>query len=240
MLNDCLEVNEHGYIQDLKIRMRGGLGTSSLIKYIFDWSKKIELSHTKYISVKLHKPETVTKIAFTLGHLRRGSEAIRDVVDYTIFDYLVNEYKGFTYGTADNPVKLTNSTLRTYIKDLYNFAKAFTGSNSLVLVVSPSVKKLLLSNFKDFEIFNKRALTPVQNGRIGTLLGFDVYCSTNLYTRNNTTCMFAISKDFLTYGDDLQVLDQLRDEYFTTIIAKYIYGHRIDNPHGCVKLFVEV
>ena len=245
MLNDFLDINEHGLVRDLyslEVRMRGGLGRNSLIKNIFDWCKDVDLKYVVYTCVNLYNAKEIRKLSFIRSYLQRNSEIIRDAVDSEVFNLITNDYKGFTYGTKDNPIKLTDKSIKRYLVDLYVFAQSLTGSNNLVLVVPPKVKTLLLRNFKDFEIFNKYTPSPIQNGYIGRLQGFEVYCSTNLFTNNNTTCMLAMSRDFLKYGDAVQVLDQKyhEDINLTQIIAKYKWGFKVENPHGCVTMFVEV
>jgi hypothetical protein len=244
MLNDHFEVNEYGIIQDvseLEIRMRGGLGRKSLIKSIFNWSKDIELNQVKYTSVNLFNATSITKVSFTLDYLCRKSEVIRDAVDSHMFSVIINDLKGFRYGKVDNPIKLTDKSVIEYLINFHVFTKALTGSNSLVLVVPPKVKKMLLNNFKNFEICNKNISSPIQNGYIGRVLGIEVYCTTNLFERNNTTCILAMSKDFMEYSDTVQVLGQQYDPEtnLTSIVAKYQYGYRVKNPHGCVTMFVE-
>lgn len=105
-------------------------------------------------------------------------------------------------------------------------------------VIPPAVKKDMLgiSNYISTDFVTGK---PVENGKIGSLYGVDIFVSTNLATAGSETTCLLMHKDALVLAEQLgvRVQTQYKQEYLADLMtADTLYGVQTYRPEGGVTL----
>ena len=112
------------------------------------------------------------------------------------------------------------------------------------LVIPPSVRNTLMGvdRYNSSDFVDGR---PVQNGRIGSLYGVDVYISTNCKTHDGTnkdgTVMLLLQKDAFVFAEQMGVRTQTqyKQEYLGDLFtADTLYGVKALRPENAVAVLV--
>lgn len=112
------------------------------------------------------------------------------------------------------------------------------------LVIPPSVRNTLMGvdRYNSSDFVDGR---PVQNGRIGSLYGVDVYVSTNCKSHDGTnkdgTVMLLLQKDAFVFAEQMGVRSQTqyKQEYLGDLFtADTLYGVKALRPENAIAVLV--
>ena len=112
-----------------------------------------------------------------------------------------------------------------------------------VFVIPPAVKNAMLgiSNYISSDFVTGK---PVENGKIGSLYGVDIFVSTNLPTVNtDEKGALLMHKDALVFAEQVgvRVQTQYKQEYLADLMtADTLYGVETYRPEAGVKLFCAI
>lgn len=110
-------------------------------------------------------------------------------------------------------------------------------------VIPPAVKNAMLgiSNYISTDFVTGR---PVENGKIGSLYGVDIFVSTNLPTVNtDEKAALLMHKDAMVFAEQVgvRVQTQYKQEYLADLMtADTLYGVETYRPEAGVALFCQV
>ncbi len=198
----------------------------------------ITIAQQKYFAFKVDDIDKAQQDINVLeGYTKRAAIAIRNKKDQHIhaIGYANVDASNIT-GTSGSPITLSTSNIYGYIVDM---GKQMDDQNCPMdgrhLVVNPSTKALLLKS-DEFTRATSLGDDVIQNGKIGSVGGFTVHCSTNLNASGGNTPLLALTKDFITYADQVVDVENVRpyDMFANAVKGLYVYqAHVLSNHDGC-------
>lgn len=163
------------------------------------------------------------------GYNKRAAMAIRNVIDQNLHAQYANVDSGNVIGSSSAPITLTKDNIYGYIVDMGKLMDDDNvPSDDRHLVIDPTRKALLLKS-TEFLRATDMGDKVVENGKVGKVGGFTVHCSTNLNSASSNRPILALTKDLISYANQVSKVKHVQpSEKFTEgVKGLYVWGSKI-------------
>lgn len=162
------------------------------------------------------------------GYTKRAADAIKRTVDQHLHAQYANVDSGNVIGTSSAPVTLTKDNIYFYCTELRRLMKDDNAQGEMHLVVDPTREALML-NAPEFVRATGLGDRVVQDGEIGTIAGFRVHVSTNLNSSSSNRPILALTRDLISFADQLSKVEMARPtkQFVDVFKGLYVYGSKI-------------
>lgn len=188
------------------------------------------IDQQKYFAFKvddLDKAQADVKILE--GYTTRAAQAIKEVVDQHLHSHYADAPAASIIGSSTTPIALTGSTIYYFITQLsQKLDEGNCPTDGRQLVISPAFKTMLL-NAPEFLRSTGLGDRIVESGKIGVIGNFDVHVSTNLNTANGNTPLLALTKDFVSFAQQVSKVEPVDpyDQFGKGVKGLYLYGSKV-------------
>lgn len=163
------------------------------------------------------------------GYSRQAADAIRRTVDQHLHAQHANVDSGNILGSSSAPITLTKDNIYFYTTELGRLMDDDNvPAEGRHLVVDPRRKALYL-NSPEFVRATGLGDRVVQNGVIGECGGFQIHVSTNLNSTSGNRPLLALTKDLISYADQMNKVEHVRpsNQFVDKVKGLYVYGSKI-------------
>lgn len=170
--------------------------------------------------------------------MRQAASTLADVADRYV-------YSLYTEADSDNKISVTKLTTDNVVDTLLSARKLLlkNGVNSNIptsLEVSPDVAAILL---KTKILTTNENRDAVDNGSLGSFIGFDVYVSPNIATdeTGNFKC-FARTKRAISFAEQVNEVEAYRPEsrFADALKGLHLYGAKVVYPEEFILLDIGI
>ncbi len=163
------------------------------------------------------------------GYSARAADAITRVTDQSI--HAVG-YAGVAsanvIGSSGSPVTLTKDNIYSYIVEMGRRMDESNVKGARSLVVDPRFNALLVKS-PEFTRATGLGDKVVTNGRVGTVLDFDVHMSTNLNSVSGNRPILALTKDLISHASQISKVEHVRptNKFVDAVKGLYVWGSKV-------------
>lgn len=167
-------------------------------------------------------------ISIMNGYTARAADAIQRTVDQHIHANYANVDAGNIIGSSAAPITLTKDNVYFYCTELRRIMKDDNVTGEMHLVVDPTREALML-NAPEFVRATGLGDKTVQDGEIGRIAGFRVHCSTNLNSASGNRPILALTRDLISFADQLSKTEMVRptNQFVDVFKGLYVYGSKV-------------
>jgi hypothetical protein len=162
------------------------------------------------------------------GYTKRAADAIARTVDQHLHAQYANVDSGNILGSSSAPITLTKDNIYFYCTELRRLMKDDNATGEINLVVDPTREALML-NSPEFVRATGLGDRVVQDGEIGRIAGMRVHCSTNLNSSSGNRPILALTKDLISFADQLAKVEMVRPsgQFVDVFKGLYVYGSKV-------------
>lgn len=191
----------------------------------------LTIDQQKYFAFKVDDMDKAqSDIKILEGYSSRAAVAIRDVVDTRLLSHYADTPTANREGSDGSPITLSKSNIYEYVSALSKrMDDANAPEDGRNLVGNPLFKQIL-QNCPEFLRDTSLGDKVVQNGRIGSILGFSVHCTTNLpTTASGHFPILGLTRDFISFASQIQKVESVRpyDMFADAVKGLYLYGSKV-------------
>ncbi len=161
--------------------------------------------------------------------MKQAANALANDADRHVFGLFDNAeiYTGPKTVNPENIIDAIISLRETMLKNGVN------SNTQTVLEVSPEIASIILKANITHLTNNEEAMF---NGYIGSLIGFDVYVSNNVYFEDGTFKCYARTKRAITFVEQIKSIEAYRPEnlFADAVKGLYYYGGQIVYPNEII------
>lgn len=214
------DVTINDYTRDMTIDFQG----------LSDPMVDLTIDQQKYFAFKVDDLDKAqSDIGIMEGYSKRAAVAIRNVVDKRLHSHYADVPSANLVGSTGSPVTLSKSNIYEKVTLLgRKMSEANCPEEGRHLVGDPQFKQILL-NCPEFVRATSLGDKVVQDGKIGTIAGFTVHCSTNLNTNGSGDVpILALTKEYITFANQVTQMEKVRpyNMFADAIKGLYLYGSK--------------
>lgn len=197
--------------------------------------EQLLINQQKYFAFKVDDMDRAqADVNIMEGYVQRAAISVRNVVDTRLLSHYADVPAANTIGSSTAPITLTKDNVYSYIVKLARkMDDANIDGDGRSLVVTTGLKEMLLQS-PEFTRATGMGDNVVQNGRIGTVAGFNVHVTTNSPTVSSGKPVLAFTKDFISYASQISKVEHVRpyDFFADAVKGLYLYGSKVFSTHA--------